>query len=60
MLCEHPGIGKKRDELQPGIRSSAERNYLIVFRLVDDNVLEVVRVLHSKRNIRKILKRDTK
>jgi toxin ParE1/3/4 len=55
MLREHPGIGKKRNELPPGLRCIAEGNYLIVYRLVEQTV-EIARVLHSKRNIRKILK----
>jgi len=60
LLREHPGIGKKRDELQSGIRCTAEGNYLIVYRLADEHAVEVARVLHSKRNIQKILKGRSK
>ncbi len=56
MLLEHPGIGKKRNELPLGIRCIAQGNYLIVYRLVDEQTVEIARVLHSKRNIRKLLK----
>lgn len=57
MLREHPGIGKKREELQPGVRCVVEGNYLIVYRLADDDTVEVARVVHTKRNIRKLLGR---
>lgn len=56
MLSKHPGIGKMRNELQPGVRCCAEGNYLIVYRLVDDHTVEVARVLHTKCNIRKVLR----
>ena len=60
MLQEHPGVGKKHEELQPGLRITVVGNYLIVYRLVDEQTVEVARVLHSKRNIRKILKSGNK
>jgi len=60
MVREHPGIGKKRDELQPGVRCTAESNYLIVYRLVEEHTVEIARVLHSKRNLRKILRSGNK
>lgn len=56
ILKDHPAIGKKRDELQPGIRCWAEGNYLIVYRSIEDHTVEIVRVLHSKRNIRRIIR----
>lgn len=57
MLREHPEIGRRREELPVGLRCIAEGNYLIIYRLLaEQNTLQVVRVLHGKRNIKRILK----
>ncbi len=54
-LCDHPGIGRKREEV-PGLRSFTEGNYLILYRLADeDSALEIARILHSKRDLNKAL-----
>lgn len=61
MIREHPGIGRKREELPAGLRSVVEGNYLIIHRLIaEQKTLEIVRVLHSKRNIKNIIKADFK
>lgn len=57
MLREHPLIGRRREELPVGVRCITEGNYLLIYRfLVDQNTVELVRVLHGKRNIRRIMK----
>ncbi len=61
MIREHPGIGRKREELPVGLRSVVEGNYLVIYRLLaEQNTLEIARVLHSKRNIKNIIKADFK
>lgn len=43
-------LGREREDLAPGLRSTPWRDYLIFFRYVDDR-FEVVRILHAARDI---------
>jgi toxin ParE1/3/4 len=49
-LAAMPFMGQARFELAPGLRMFPIGNYLIFFRLIQDGI-EVIRVLHGKRNI---------
>ena len=49
-LASAPQIGRRRDELQPGLRSFAAGRYLILYRPIDGGI-ELVRVLHGARDI---------
>ena len=61
MIKEHPQIGRRREEYPHGVRSITEGNYLIIYRLLtEQNTIEIARVLHSKRNIKRIIKADFK
>jgi len=46
LLCGSPNIGRKRDELVPGMRSFVVGNYLIFYNAIAAGI-EVVRVLHG-------------
>lgn len=46
-----PGIGRKRDEWLPRLRSVSEGNYLILYLQVDGFGIEIVRVVHGARDI---------
>jgi toxin ParE1/3/4 len=50
MLAETPGMGRKRDELVPNLRSFPVGNYLIFYRPVNQGI-EVLRVMHGARDI---------
>ena len=45
-----PGIGRRRDDLSPGLRSINEGSYIIFYR-VADNGIQVVRVVHGARDL---------
>src|SRR5436190_7701863 len=49
-LADMPGIGRRREDMLPFLRSYPLGSYVIFYRLVDDGI-EVVRVLHGARNI---------
>ena len=49
-LAASPNIGRRRNELQPNLRSFAAGRYLILYRPVDGGI-ELVRVLHGARDI---------
>ena len=50
LLIKFPQIGRKRDELYPGLRSIALDDYLIFYRLVSEGI-EVMRVLGGYRDL---------
>jgi toxin ParE1/3/4 len=51
LLANLPNIGRRRDDdLRPGLRSFPVGEYVIIYRLQDEDVL-VLRVLRGSRNI---------
>jgi toxin ParE1/3/4 len=56
ILAAHPLIGRARDDLLPGLRSIAHGRYVIFYRALDDEV-EIVRILHGARDLRRALRR---
>lgn len=57
MLAENPALGRSRDELAPGVRSFAVGNYLLFYRAAPE-VVELVRILHGARDLRRIFKEE--
>jgi toxin ParE1/3/4 len=57
LLRAHPLMGRPRDKLQPGLRAVLVSPY-IVFHRVMDNDVQIVRVLHERRNIEAIFAAD--
>jgi len=49
-LRGHPGMGRKREELAPRIRSFPYQRYVIFYR-ADSNSVEIVRILHGARDV---------
>jgi toxin ParE1/3/4 len=49
-LAQFPLTGRARDDIRPGLRSSAVKPYVILFRPADDSI-QVLRVLHGARDI---------
>jgi toxin ParE1/3/4 len=56
LLAWMPNLGQARPELASGVRSLPFGKYLIIYRLVIDGI-EVVRVLHGARDLRRIFRR---
>lgn len=54
LLAENPKLGRKRKEFTPDARSFSEGNYLIVYRILINNDVEVLRVLHGARDLDEI------
>ena len=53
-LMEHPRIGRKRDDLRIGYRSITEGDYVIFYRILSEQSVEIVRVVHGKRDLNRI------
>jgi toxin ParE1/3/4 len=56
MLAEFPGAGQARPELLPNLRSFPVGRYLIFYRPIE-NGIEVLRVIHGARNLRRLFRR---
>jgi toxin ParE1/3/4 len=55
-LSNFPHAGRRRHELRPRLRSYPVGNYLVFYRPLR-NGIELVRVLHGARDVRRIFKR---
>jgi toxin ParE1/3/4 len=53
-LIDMPNVGRKREDLAPGLRGVIEDNYLILYRGIDGGIY-IARVLHAKRDIENML-----
>ncbi len=58
LIEHHPLAGRARDEIRPGLRSIPARPYVIFYRIRDD-VAEIVRILHGRRDVDEIFANDT-
>src|SRR3990172_5038270 len=56
LLAETPELGRAREELAPGLRSFPVGRYVLFYRTRPDGI-ELVRVLHGARNLRRLFKR---
>jgi toxin ParE1/3/4 len=50
LLATHPHLGRRREDLAPGLRSFPAGSYIIFYQLITDGI-EVVRMLHASRDI---------
>jgi toxin ParE1/3/4 len=51
-LIKHPELGRKRDEIIPGIRSLLFRNHLIFYR-EEISAIQVLRILHGNMDLKR-------
>ena len=56
LLAEFPGLGQPRDELGRSLRSFPIGDYLLFYRPMKDGI-ELVRVLHGRRDLRKLFRK---
>lgn len=55
LLSRNPRLGRRRDEeLRPGMRSFAVGEYMILYRIEDEDVL-ILHVVRGSRNLRALL-----
>jgi toxin ParE1/3/4 len=55
LLADKPNIGRKRIDIAHGLKSITEGNYLILYHDIIGGIM-IVRVFHTARDIKKILK----
>lgn len=53
-LLPFPGSGRKRDEIKSGYRSVTEGEYVVLYKVVEDELV-IVRIIHGKRDLGKAI-----
>jgi len=51
LLARSPFIGRRRDDLRPGLRGFLVNNYVIIYRVESEDVLLILHVMHASRDI---------
>jgi toxin ParE1/3/4 len=59
VLARFPEIGHLRPEIAPNIRSTLVWPYVIFYR-VEGDIVQIIRILHGKRDLRRIMKKELK
>ncbi len=54
MLTDFPKSGRERKELRRDARSFPEASYSIIYRIISPDQIEILRVLHSARDLEEI------
>jgi toxin ParE1/3/4 len=57
-LSRFPEIGRSRPEIAPELRSTLVKPFVIFYRIKDD-VVQILRILHGKRDLRRILQEES-
>jgi toxin ParE1/3/4 len=55
LITDMPGVGRKRDELSPGLRSFPIGRYIIFYRRKGQTTIEITRVLGGERDLEALL-----
>lgn len=55
VLAAHPRIGPPRDDIRPGLRYLVSGSYLLLYRVLVDDDVEIVRVTHGSRDLFSLL-----
>jgi toxin ParE1/3/4 len=55
--AQFPESGRLRENISPGVRSFPVRPYVVFYR-VDENTIMVLRVLHGKRDVERVMKSE--
>jgi toxin ParE1/3/4 len=55
LIARSPEIGRRRDELQPGIRSFVVEPYVVYYRQISRGAA-ILRVLHGARDIERLFR----
>ena len=56
LLANYPNVGRPRTDLRPGLRSFPLGDYVIIYRVQDEDVV-IVRVLRGSRDIQALFGR---
>ena len=54
LLNRHSNLGRRRDDLRPGLRSLTAGDYIIIYRIEKDTVV-ILHIFHGSRDISGLL-----
>jgi toxin ParE1/3/4 len=54
-LSKHPHLGRRRDDLRPGMRSVTVGSYIVIYRVEGSNV-RILHVVHGRRDIKSVIR----
>lgn len=57
-IVDNYELCRKMDYVRTGYRMSKVKSHLIFFRRTDDNIIEIIRILHQNMDIENRLKND--
>ena len=57
-LARFPEIGRGRPEIAPNLRGTLVKPYVIFYRL-DGDVVQILRILHGRRDLRSIMQAES-
>jgi toxin ParE1/3/4 len=57
-LAQFPEMGRLRPEIAPNLRSTLVKPYVSFYPL-DGDVVQIVRILHGKRDLRRIMQEES-
>lgn len=52
-VSEHPLLGRPRDDVRPGLRGFVVGQHIVLYRVGDEEI-EVLRVVHARRDISRL------
>jgi toxin ParE1/3/4 len=58
VLSRFPAMGRRRPEIASELRSTLVKPYVNFYRIKDD-IVQILRILHGKRDLRKILQEES-
>jgi len=58
LLRRHPYLGRRRNELLPGLRSFPRRPFVIFYRVPDTSTVEIIPVLDGRRDLPPLFKQQ--
>ena len=53
-LARHPELGRRRNDLMKGLRSFAIRPNVVVYRLLNNRTVEILRVIDGRQELESI------
>jgi toxin ParE1/3/4 len=56
LLAQHPHVGRRRDDLRPGVRGFPVGEYVVFYRIDGDDVL-IQRVIRGSRDLEALLRK---
>ncbi len=55
-ICDHADAGKPMDHIRKGYRASKVKSHFIFYRMADEGIIEVIRILHERMDVENRMK----